>query len=135
MPTSIATGWSPSGADVAAKSLLLVLRRAPYGRSLSRAGYDVALAAAAFEQPVSLLFMDDGVWHLLPEQRAEAIGARSIARTLESLPLYDIDRLYVDRESLARRALVADSLVESATPLDTAAVRELMASHDQVLVF
>ncbi|MEE4192480.1 MAG: sulfurtransferase complex subunit TusC [Halieaceae bacterium] len=120
---------------MAARSLLLVFRRAPYGRSLSRAGYDVALAAAAFEQPVSLLFMDDGVWQLMPEQRPEAIGARSIARTLESLPLYDIDRLYVDSESLAQRALAAGNLVEAATPLDTAGVRELMAGHDQVLVF
>ncbi len=135
MLISTVTGWSPSGAEVAAKSLLLVFRRPPYGRSLSRAGYDVALAAAAFEQPVSLLFLDDGVWQLLPEQRADAIGARSISRTLESLPLYDIDNLYVDSESLAQRALVPDALVEAATPLDAAAVRELMARHDQVLVF
>lgn len=120
---------------MAAKSLLLVFRRAPYGRSLSRAGYDVALAAAAFEQPVSLLFLDDGVWQLLPEQHADAIGARSITRTLESLPLYDIDTLYVDSDSLAHRGLVAESLIDTATPLDAAAVRELMASHRQVLVF
>ena len=40
------------------RSLLLVFRRAPYGGSSGRAGLDLAMAAAAFEQPVSLLFMD-----------------------------------------------------------------------------
>ncbi len=117
------------------KSLLLVFRRAPYGRSLPRAGYDVALAAAAFEQPVSLLFLDDGVWQLLPDQRAGEIGAKSITNTLDSLALYDIDRLYVDADSMSRRGLEAAALVDSVTPIDTGAVRRLMADHDQVLVF
>lgn len=87
------------------KSLLILFRRAPYGHSLARAGYDIALAAAAFEQPASLLFMDDGVWQLLPEQHASAIGEKSIASTLDSLPLYDIDAVYAESESLSARGL------------------------------
>ncbi len=117
------------------KSLLLVFRRAPYGRSLSRAGYDLALACAAFDQAVSLLFMDDGVWQLLPQQRAERINARNVTSTLASLPLYDVDSLYVDNPSLVARGLDPSILIEGVAPLTETAVRELMADHSQVLVF
>ena len=33
---------------------MLLFRRGPYAHPSSRGGYDIALAAAAFEQPVSL---------------------------------------------------------------------------------
>ncbi len=117
------------------KSLLIVFRRAPYGRSLSRAGYDLALAAAAFDQAVSLLFMDDGVWQLLPGQQAEQINARNITSTLASLPLYDVERLYVDGQSLESRGLRPDVLVEQVAVLEPDAVQGLMHKHQQVLVF
>ena len=84
------------------KTLLVVFRRAPYGRGLTRGGYDLALAAAAFEQPVSLLFMDDAVWQLMPGQSTARIDAKSIESTLASLSLYDIDTLYVEADALAR---------------------------------
>lgn len=122
-------------ADVNSKSLLLVFRHAPYGRSLSRAGYDLALAAAAFDQKVSLLFMDDGVWQLLPDQQAANIQARSITSTLASLPLYDIDRLYVDAGSLETRGLSSTELVEGVVAMGDEQVHSLMGDHHQVLVF
>ncbi len=122
-------------AELDGKSLLLVFRRPPYGRSLSRAGYDLALACAAFDQTVSLLFMDDGVWQLLPEQHAERIDARNINSTQASLPLYDIDSLYVDSPSLSARGLDPSALIGGVAQLSEPEVRELMASHSQVLVF
>lgn len=117
------------------KSLLLVFRHPPYGRGITRGGYDVALAAAAFEQPVSLLFMDDAVWQLLPKQSAGRIEAKSIESTLASLSLYDIEALYVEAHSLAARGLSPDELVAGVTPLDAGQMRELIQASDQALVF
>ena len=62
------------------KSLLLLIRHSPYGSSLARASIDVALAAAAFDQAVSLLFVGDGVLQLLPEQRTEQQGVQNQER-------------------------------------------------------
>ena len=122
-------------ADTGKKSLLLVFRRPAYGRGLARGGYDLALAAAAFEQPVSLLFMDDGVWQLLPGQETSRIDARSIESTLASLPLYDIDSLYADEKSLQARGLSLGELAGAITAVGEQQLRELMVAHDQVLVF
>lgn len=122
-------------AELADKSLLLIFRHPAYGSGLARGGYDLALAAAAFEQPVSLLFMDDGVWQLLPDQESAQIDARSIESTLASLPLYDIESLYAEAHSLGARGLSAEDLVANVNVLDAGQLRELVSAHDQVLVF
>jgi tRNA 2-thiouridine synthesizing protein C len=119
----------------ARRSLLVVVRRPPYASSLSRAALDTALAAATFEQPVSLLFMGDGVLQLLPEQDSEAIGVRNIARLLSSLPLYDIESVYVDQAAAGRYGLdLADTPLPAAA-LDDAGMRKLMLDCDHLLGF
>ena len=118
---------------MASRSLLLVFRRAPYGHSLARAGYDIALAAAAFEQPVSLLFMDDGVWQLLPGQEPGPIGAKSIERTQDSLPLYDIELLHAEAQSLHQRGLHPDDLRPGVHCLDADELPGFIAGFDQVV--
>jgi tRNA 2-thiouridine synthesizing protein C len=120
---------------VSKKSLLILFRRAPYGHSLARAGYDVALAAAAFEQPVSLLFMGDGVWQLVPGHSPSALGAKSIASTLDSLPLYDISTVYAEAESLRARGLSETDLRSGVRLLDGDAAGEFIDSFDQVVSF
>ena len=117
------------------KSLLVVIRHSPYGSSLSRASLDVALSAAAFEQPLSLLFTGDGVLQLRPGQDTQAWGVKNLERLLASLPLYDIDQVYVDAESAARYALDLEVAPLPALSLDRTAIRELMDKHDHVLGF
>ena len=111
------------------------MRRAPYGSTLGRAGYDVALAAAAFEQPVTLLFMDDGVWHLLPDQQGAAIDSKTVCKTLDSLALYDIDELYVDTHSLARRDLAAEDIRSDVQSIGERDLGALIARFNQVVSF
>ena len=120
---------------MAEKSLLILFRRAPSGHGLARAGYDFALAAAAFEQPVSLLFMDDGVWQLLPEQKPGAIGAKNIASTLDSLPIYDIDSVYAEGESLSARGLAPGDLRSGVQLLGAGETGNFIDSFDQVVSF
>ncbi|MDX1735029.1 MAG: sulfurtransferase complex subunit TusC, partial [Halioglobus sp.] len=90
---------------MSARRTLLVIRHSPYGGSLARSAVDTALAAAAFDQPVTLLFMGDGVLQLLPGQDSKAAGMKNIGRQLASLPLYDIDKVYLDSDAAARYRL------------------------------
>lgn len=117
------------------KSLLVHCRRPPYGSSLAREAIDVALAAAAFDQVVTMLFSGDGVWQLLADQNPQELGAKNHARLLQSLPLYDIDRLYVAGSDLQQRQLDPAQLVLAATVVQDEQLRELIASADQVFNF
>ena len=115
--------------------LLLVIRHSPYGSSLARASLDVALAAAAFDRPISLLFAGDGVLQLLPDQDSEALGVKNLGRLLASLPLYGIEQVHVDADAADRYQLDLEAAPVSAQALDREAMSQLIRAHDHVLGF
>lgn len=117
------------------KSLLLLMRHAPYGSSLARTGIDMALAAAAFEQNVSVLFTGDGILQLLPEQDAQLVGAKNLGRIIASMPLYGIETFYVDTASAAQRGIGPSDLPEQALMLDSDALQTLLHGHHHVINF
>jgi len=117
------------------KRLLLIIRHSPYGSSLARASLDVALAAAAFDQAISLLFAGDGVLQLLPGQDSGPLGVKNLGRLLASLPLYDIDQVYVDAETARRYQLDLAAAPLPARALEREAMGELIAAHEHLLGF
>ncbi len=115
--------------------VLIISRHSPYGGGLARAALDTALAAAAFDHSPSLLFLGDGVLQLIRTQDSAAIGLRNQARVLESLPLYDIERLYVDQAALERYQLKLSQLAIDAQPVEATGIRQLMTNHRRLLSF
>jgi tRNA 2-thiouridine synthesizing protein C len=115
--------------------LLVIIRHSPYGSSLARAGLEAALAAAVFEQPLELLFMGDGVLHLIPEQDTATTGAKNSFKLLSSFPLYDIDQVHADAEALSRYGVDVGQLPLKVTELDTPALQLLLAGQDHILEF
>lgn len=117
------------------KSFLIVCRHPPYGQSLARDALDMALATAAFDQKIALLFLGDGVLQLIDAQNGGAIGQKSHAKQLSALPLYDVDALYVDARSLGERGLDSADLVLPVQLLSDTEIASLYAAHDIVLGF
>lgn len=117
--------------------LLFVCRHAPYGRGIAREALDAILAAAAYGQDIGVLFMDDGVFQLLPEQAPGALPQKSLEANLGALPLYDVERLYVHSGSLQERGLALDELIEleGLQAIDSQAVGQLLTQHKQLLSF
>ena len=122
-------------ADPAKKSVLIVLRRSPYGSSLAKVSLDVALATAAFEQPVDLLFLGDGVLQLQADQDSQSLGIKNRGRQLASLPLYDINCVYVDAEATARYNLDLEKAPLETHTLSPGEIHPLMARYDHLLGF
>ncbi|MCZ6831433.1 MAG: sulfurtransferase complex subunit TusC [Gammaproteobacteria bacterium] len=113
----------------------MLCRRAPYAGYLARAGLDAALAAAVFEQDLTVLFMDEGIWQLLPDQHSAEIECKSIASTLDSMPLYDIESFYVDAESLRLRDVDAKTLTSKTILLGAAELPGFLDSFEQLWSF
>ncbi len=94
----------------ATKKFLYVNRKAPYGTIYAWESLEVVLIGAAFEQDVSLLFMDDGVYQLVKGMDTKGIGMKNFSPTYSALGDYDVNKIYVDREALAERGLGLDDL-------------------------
>jgi len=94
------------------KKFLYVNRKAPYGTIYALESLEVVLIGAAFEQDVSLAFLDDGVFQLTKGQDTGGIGVKNFSPTFRALGDYEVTKLYVERESLAERGLSEGDLQE-----------------------
>ena len=93
------------------KQFMFLNRRAPYGTIYAWESLEVVLIAAAFEQAVSLAFVDDGVFQLVTGQDTSGIGMKNFSPTYKTLGDYEVRHMYVDRDSLEARGLSVDDLV------------------------
>jgi tRNA 2-thiouridine synthesizing protein C len=92
------------------KKFLYVNRRAPYGTIYPLESLEVVLIGAAFEQDVSLAFVDDGVYELTKGQDTKGIGMKNFSPTYSALGDYEVTRIYIEKESLDARGLTVDDL-------------------------
>ena len=117
------------------KKFMFVNRRAPYGTIFALESLEVVLIAATFDQDVSLVFLDDGVFELVKGQDTQAIGIKNHSKTYRALDGYDVEKLYVERESMAVRGLTEDDLLVDVKVLSSVEMASLMAEQDVVYSF
>lgn len=134
---------------MAIKKFLYVNRKAPYGTIYALESLEVVLIGAAFEQDVSLVFMDDGVYQLTQGQDTKGLGMKNFSPTYAALGDYDVNKIYVDKESLEERGLTLDDLQhltwedededwaekDSIRLVSRAEIAELMEEQEVVLSF
>jgi tRNA 2-thiouridine synthesizing protein C len=132
-----------------AKKFMYVNRKAPYGTIYALEALEVVLIGAAFDQDVSLAFVDDGVYQLMKNQNTAAIGMKNFSPTYRALGDYDVNRIYVERESLQARGLSQEDLLpltyededddwaekDSIHVIDSEALAAILEDQDVVLSF
>ena len=119
--------------DGPVKRFLFVNRKAPYGTVYALESLEVVLISAAFDQDVSLVFMDDGVFQIVKEQDTESIGMKNFSRTYRALDGYEVKKLYVEKESLDARGLTKDDLLVDVEILNSQELGDIMATQDVVI--
>ena len=117
------------------KKFMFVNRKAPYGTIYALEGLEVVLISAAFDQDVSMAFLDDGVYEIVKGQHTKAIGMKNFSPTYRALEGYDIEKLYVEKESLERRGLTVDNLIVPVEVLTSAEMGELMSQQEVLISF
>ena len=131
------------------KKFLYLNRKAPYGTIYALESLEVVLIGAAFDQKVSLAFVDDGVFQLVKGQDTKGAGMKNFSPTYRALGDYGVTHLYVEQESLAERGLTVDDLMPityedendgfaekpSIVPIARAELSAVMADQDVILSF
>ena len=131
------------------KKFLYINRKAPYGTIYAQEALEVVLIGAAFDQDVSLAFLDDGVFQLTKGQDTKETGLKNFSPTFRALGDYEVTKLYVEQESLDERGLTLDDLQDiqyededddyeekpSIIVVSRAKMADVMADQDVVLSF
>jgi len=115
--------------------LTYLFRSAPHSSSTGREGVDALLAASAYCEDISVVFMGDGVYQLLLGQQTTEILSKDYSPMLKLFDLYDIEQVYVCETSLLERGLAQADLVIAAQPLVPLALSAQLQSADKVLTF
>lgn len=113
--------------------MLIISRQAPWAGPSAREALDIALAGGAFDLPLAMLFLDDGVFQLLPDQQPTAVQQKDLAANLQALPMFGVEALYVAERSLQERGLQAHPLSLPVQMLDDSALTALLDRYDQVI--
>ena len=117
------------------KKFLYINRRAPHGSIYAHEALEVVLIGAAFDQDVSLAFIDDGVYQLKKNQDTSDINTKNFSKTYGALEMYDVEKLYVEKESLEQRGLSEDDLMVDVKILTSDEMKKIITESEVILNF
>lgn len=117
-----------------AKSILIISRQSPWSGPGAREALDIVLAGGAFDLPIGLLFLDDGVFQLAAGQNAKALQQKDLSANLQALPMFGVEELFACGDSIAQRGLDPSGLsLEEAQVLAAHEITALIDRYDQVI--
>jgi tRNA 2-thiouridine synthesizing protein C len=117
------------------KKFMFVNRKAPHGTVYALESLEVVLISAAFDQDVSLAFLDDGVYQLKKGMQTKGIETKNFSPAYRALDGYDVEKLYVERESMEARGLTEEDMLVDVIVLGSAELGALMGEQDVLMSF
>ncbi len=115
--------------------LTFVFRSLPHGRNSGREGLDALLAASAYCENITVLFIGDGVAQLLASQNTSDILSKDYAPMFKLFDLYDIENVFVCKESLNERGLKKAELIIDAEQISKKQIADKLHSAGKTLTF
>ncbi len=126
------------------KKIMITVRRAPHGSIYVQEAIEVMFIVASYGMDLSVVFLDDGVYALKDGQDTKSLGIKGFIASIGALMDFEVEKVFVDKQSLADRHLDEDDLVyigededteEPMKPqvLESDAIRELMAQQDSIV--
>ena len=116
-------------------NVLAVCSYSPGQQLAAREALDAILACAIFDQNMSLLFCGEGVGQLLKSLADYTGSDKPLSQSLGALPLYDVEALYVDAQSLQERGLTAEQLIDGVSVISAEAAGALLSKCDRIMSF
>ena len=124
----------PAPADHDLDLLLLITGHGLFDEK-ARAGLDLALVSATFEQKTAVVFWQQGITQLLAAQDPQKREGKNLLARIQAFPLYDLNEVYVATEQLAQYSLNAEQLGYPAQLLPEKQVAALIERARHTLVF
>lgn len=89
--------------------MIIVISQSPFNNLLSLEALELTLGLSAFGVDITLIFIDDGVYHLQADTETTSIASKNFLKNLNCLELYDINKVYLCKRSLNNRKITLSS--------------------------
>ncbi len=115
------------------KKSLIIFSQGPYRSEASKESLDFALGLAAFEQNITLMLVNEGIWNLVTHQAPT--HAKPFTQLFKGLALYDIHHIVVPKSTLVFYQIHEDSLITSVDVLNDDHLSSFLQQFHQVYSF
>lgn len=115
------------------KKILFILQKPPHYGAYLQETLDIVMTAAAFDQDVSILLMDKAIFHLKTNQTSGSNGLKETISIFKALPLYGIDSVYVESESLQENGLAPEDLNEPVLSISRPRIADFLKQFDLLI--
>lgn len=122
-------------ANFQTKIISILNTSSPFGESDAKDALDVALIMGSYEQTTHLFFQGDGVWQLIDKQDPESINVKNFLKTFAAFEFYDLEKIYVCKNSLVQRGLPIQFHIDNVQVLDNDDFSLSLSSSDIILRF
>ncbi len=119
--------------DASAKKFMFLTRKAPHGTIYAHEILEAMLICGAYEQDITALFIDDGVYCLKKGQDTKAINIKNFAKAYGAMDGYDIEKVYVDKSSMEARGLTPKDLMLDVEVKTAEEIGRLMEEQDVII--
>jgi tRNA 2-thiouridine synthesizing protein C len=113
----------------------IIIKSPPFGLIDGKEGVDLALVCAAFEFEVCLIFIDQGIFHLIDKQDETNFSDKLHDKQLKALEFYDIEQVYAESESLIRFSIDHYNLLKNTLTISTAEINSLVTTSNNTVIF
>lgn len=113
----------------------IIQRSPPFSGHSAVDAIEMLLALGNFELPAGIFFLDDGVYQLNSAIETGDTGLKSPLKMLGTLKFYDIEDIYVCKESLALRNIPVKSLPSYLKVIENNKIRDHLERYHQVIQF
>lgn len=114
---------------------LAICSQAPGQQTRAREALDAILAVAAFGARMEVLFCGAGVLQLVKNQGDYTGSGKPLDKNLSALPLYDIEQVYADAQSLKDYGLETTDLLPFVQPVQDEQAAALLRKCRSILSF
>ncbi|GAA6185959.1 MULTISPECIES: sulfurtransferase complex subunit TusC [Alteromonadaceae] len=115
------------------KSLAIINQTGPMNNNAGQESVDLVLASASFGQFVSVFFIDDGVFQLLTNQNPGELEHKHFAKSFGAFEFYDVENIFVCKESLEKRGLDKAQLNVSCQLLTPSELNAQLQKSDNII--
>ncbi len=116
-------------------TVTILINSPPFSHIDGKEGVDLALVCAAFDQTVNLVFVDEGIFHLINTQDDDSFLDKLHDKQLKALEYYDISSVFVESESMEKYSINQSSLLETVDVVSQSDIKQFCNNSQHTVIF